>query len=83
MSDIYNKNIDLFVFEHVQFPESEISVIRKHRTYDFCNRKCHKLEKYAFTCSQNVNKLNMYFKSNVIYLNVSTDRKSGNNIKIN
>ena len=58
-------------------------VIRKHRTYDFCNRKCHKIEKYAFPCSQNVNKLKLYLSSNVIYSNVSTDRKLGNKIKIN
>ena len=66
ISEIYNKNIDLFVFEHVQFLESEISVNRKHRTYNFCNRKCRKIRKYAFSSSQNVNKLNMYFSSNVI-----------------
>ena len=75
--------MDLFVFEHVQFSESEMSVIRKHRTYDFCNRKCPKIEKYAFLSSQNVNKLKMYLSSNVIYSNVSMDRKSGNKIKIN
>ena len=77
MSEIYNKNIDLFIFEHVQFLESEILVIRKHRTYDFCNRKCQKIEKYVFPSLQNVNKLNMYFSSNVYYSNLSTDRKSG------
>ena len=57
MSEIYNRNMGLFVFEHVQFPESEMLVIQKHRTYDFCNRKCRKIQKYAFPCSQNVNKL--------------------------
>ena len=78
-----HRNIDLFVFEHIQFLESEISVIRKHRTYNFCNRKCQKIGKYAFPSLQKVNKLNMYFSSNVIYSNVYMDRKSGNNIKIN
>ena len=78
-----HRSIDLFVFEHVQFLESEILVIQKHRTYNFCNRKCRKSEKYAFLSSQNVNKLNMYFSSNVVYSNVSTDQKYGNNIKIN
>ena len=83
MSKIYNRNMDLFIFEHVQFSESEMSVIRKHRTYNFCNRKCRKIGKYVFPRSQNVNKLKMYLSSNVIYSNVSTDRKQGNKIKIN
>ena len=73
----------MFVFEHVQFPESEILVIRKQRTYDFCNRKCRKIKKYAFPSSQNVKKLNMYFSSNLIYSKVSMDQKSGKNIQIN
>ena len=42
-----------------------------------------KNRKYYFPSSQNVNKLNMYFSSNVIYSNVSTDQKWGNKIKIN
>ena len=83
MSEIYNRKMDLFLFEHVQFLESEMSVIRKHRTYDFCNRKCPKIGKYAFSNSQNVNKLKMYLSSNVIYSNVSIHRKWGNTIKIN
>ena len=81
MSKIYNKNIDLFIFEHVQFSESEISLNRKHRTYNFCNRKCWKIGKYAFLTLQNANKLNMYFSSNVIYSNVSTDWKSGKKMR--
>ena len=46
MSKIYNRNMDLFIFEHVQFPESEMSVIQKHRTYNLCNRKCHKIKRF-------------------------------------
>ena len=39
----------------------------------FCNRKCRKIGKYAIPYSQKVNKLKMYFSSNVIYSYVSTE----------
>ena len=41
---------------------------------NFFNRKCHKIRKYVIPYLQNVNKLKMYFSSNVIYSYASIER---------
>ena len=48
------------------------SYSKRYKKY-LCNRKCRKIGKYVIPYSQNVNKLKMYFSSNVICSDVSTE----------